>query len=112
MFIEDLEDELIAKQERINKLTNELITMFDEVNFNRKVTPNGISFDYTYHNVYANFYVDGKLDYKGYVTNDSDNSSNYSIKGNIDNVISAADNLIDMFFNEVDNSSDENMFSL
>lgn len=112
MFIEDLENELIAKQERINELTNELITMFDEVNFNRRITPNGISFDYTYKNVYGNFYVDGKLNYKGYVTNDNDNSSNYSVKGDIDNVISAADNLIDMFFNEVDNSTDESIFSL
>lgn len=110
LFIEDLESELVDEQQKISNLTKELIDMFDEVDFNKEVTINGISFSYTYDNVYANFYVDSKLNYKGYVTTDATNSSNYSIRGSIDNVISAADSLLDMFFYEIDNSFDESLY--
>lgn len=102
IYTEDLETELLNKQQKINNLTNELINIFDEVNFEKKVTVNGINFENTYQNIYAGFYANNNLNYKGYVTTDKSNSSNYTVKGDIDNVIEAANNIIDMFYSQID----------
>ena len=94
MFIEDLENELIINQEYIYNLTNQLIFMFDAIDFDKEVTPNGISFQKTLNEIHANFYIDEELNYKSYITN---NKSNYSSKGKSDNVIEGAKNFIDIY---------------
>lgn len=98
IYESNLEQELQEQNKTISDLTEELIDMFDEVGFERRVTINGINFSIKKYDVYASFYVDSKLNYKGYVTKDSENSFNYQVKGNIDNVIDAADSLIDTFY--------------
>lgn len=94
MIFENIESELVKKQQEINEITDTIIALFDEEDFNKKVTPNGISFQKTLDQTYANFYIDEKLNYKSYITN---NKSNYSSKGKIDNVIEGAKNFIDIY---------------
>ena len=98
MFLnEDLESDLVDQQKKIDEITDYLIALFDEEDFDKKITPNGISFQKRYKTIFSNFYVDEKLNYKCYITNDENNVSNYSSKGNIDNVENAAENFIMMF---------------
>lgn len=102
IYESELEKDLINEHNKIEKLTFDLISMFDESDFDKTIQINGLNFSNRYKNIYASFFVDSKLNYKGYVTNDETNESNYSVKGNIDNVISAADDIIDMFYSEID----------
>lgn len=106
IFTENLEDELIELETTKSEIIKELIDLFDESNFSRKVTINGINFENRNNNIYASFYIDNYVDYKGYVTNDKDNSMNYSIKGNMENAISAANSLIDMYYQTLENEED------
>lgn len=101
--LEDLEDELITKQEKYLSLIDSLTDMFDEENFEKSVEVNGTAFNNKEGSVTASFYVSTNGEYKGYVTNDADNSANYSIKGEEENALKAAENLIDMFNQEVEN---------
>ena len=106
IFTENLEDELIEQETAKSEIIKELIDLFDESNFSRKVTINGINFENRNNNIYASFYIDNYVDYKGYVTNDKDNSMNYSIKGNMENAIAAANSLIDMYYQTLENEED------
>lgn len=106
IFTENLEDELIEQEATKSEIIKELIDLFDESNFSRKVTINGINFENRNNNIYASFYIDNYVDYKGYVTNDKDDSMNYSIKGNIENAIFAANSLIDIYYQTLENEED------
>lgn len=94
---EDLETELQDKQRNIDDITNNIIELFNEVNFESELSINGISFSNIHNNIYASFYIDDNLNYKGYITNTEDASFNYSVKGNIDTVEEAAEKLIDTY---------------
>lgn len=107
IFTENLEDELIEQEAIKSEIIKELIDLFDELNFSRKVTINGINFENKNDDIYASFYIDNYINYKGYVTNDKDDSMNYSIKGNIKNVISAANSLIDIYYQTLEDLKSE-----
>lgn len=102
LYKESLEDELIKRHEQLEVLTDTLIEMFDEAGFTQEIQINGINFNSTQNGIFASFYIDTNLNYKGYITSNTSVKSNYSISGNKDNVIEAADKFIDLFFLEVD----------
>ena len=103
MTLEDLEDELITKQEKYLSLIDSLTNIFDEEHFEKSIEVNGTAFSSKEGSVTASFYVSTDGTYKGYVTNDADNSSNYSVKGEEENALKAAETIIDMFNKEVEN---------
>lgn len=94
---EDLETDLKDRQRTINDITNSIIEMFHESNFESELSINGISFTNNSDSIYASFYIDDSLNYKGYITNIEDASFNYSVKGDISTVEEAADKLIDTY---------------
>lgn len=103
MYESNLEQRLIDDQIRIDEITTDLISTFDECGFEKSVQVNGLNFECSKGDVYASFFVDNKLNYKGYVTTDATDNINYSVKGTIDNVMSAANDIIDMFYNQAEN---------
>lgn len=103
MYESNLEQRLIDDQIRIDEITTDLISTFDECGFEKSVQINGLNFKATKGNVYASFFVDNKLNYKGYVNTDAIDNINYSVKGTIDNVMSAANDIIDMFNDQTEN---------
>lgn len=103
MYESNLEQRLVDDQIQIDEITTDLISTFDECGFEKSVQINGLNFESTKGDVYASFFVDNKLNYKGYVTTDAADNINYSVKGTIDNVMSAANNIIDMFYEQTEN---------
>ena len=101
-YKESLEDELRERNSLIEALTEDLINMFDEAGFTQDVEVNGISFHTRQEGVYASFYVDTQLNYKGYITSNTSEKSNYSVSGNRSHVIDAANNFINLFFMELE----------
>ena len=101
--LEDLEDELITKQEKYLSLIDILSDLFNKENFDIKEEINGTAFNTKEGSVTASFYISTNGEYKGYITNYSDNSSNYSVKGEQENAIKAAESFIDVFNQEIEN---------
>lgn len=102
-LVENLEDDLIQENKLIEDITNDLIAFFKENNFEISIEINGINFENTYEDIYASFYIDNKLNYKGYVTNDIDSKNTFSVKGNINTVIKNSKKLVKIFELEIDN---------
>lgn len=98
---ESLEDDLINEKHEIDQLTNELFDLFEQANFKVNKTINGVNFENKLNDVYVSFYVDDKLDYKGYVTNNDFTDANYTVKGERDSVITGAIKIINIFRSEV-----------
>ena len=96
-IIEDLESDLREKAEENKDLLNQIIELFEEEDFIINSEINGTSFNKKEDLVNASFYVANDMSYNGYVTNDSRNSSNYTAKGNSKNVLKAAQQIIDIF---------------
>ena len=98
---EDLEDDLIAQAQKEDQVAYQLEQLFSDNGFEVRRSINGTSYENSEGSIRASFYVDTKMNYKGYVTDDSTNSSNFSVKGNIDGAISAANKTIDQFYSLV-----------
>lgn len=96
---EDLEQDLKDRAAVQNLTKENLDTLFEDNGFIKNVVVNGVSYENQEDNIYASFYVDPQLNYKGYVTDNSSNSTNYSVKGEMNNVLDAAQNIIDQYYN-------------
>lgn len=95
---EDLETDLIANQETINKTKKELQKLFSDANYSEESSINGTTFTKELDDVRAAFYIDDKLNYNGYVTT---KVSNFNVKGDISTVVFSANRLIDNFDYEI-----------
>lgn len=102
-ILEDLEDELIIQREKYLTLVSSLSDIFEKEEFKKKEEVNGTSFSNKEGSITSSFYIDNSGNYVGYVTNNSDDSLNYSIKGKEINALKAAEDLIDMFNQELEN---------
>ena len=101
ILVEDLETDLQLEEEQKEQVTTELIELFEENDFTSNTTVNGINFESTVGDIYASFYIDNNLNYKGYVTDKSINKSNYSVKGQMSNVLNAANKFINFFLQNI-----------
>ena len=99
--MEDLEDELLIQKEKYDEMLSSLEALFISEDFDKKNEINGTAFNKKDGSIFASFYIDTDGNYKGYITNDSDNSSNYSIKGEQTNALKAADSFVDIFNQEI-----------
>lgn len=96
-LLEDLEDDLIQQKQEVRNITSILQDLFSEAGFIEKDSINGIAFENKDGNIRASFYIDDNLNYKGYVNDDTENSTNLSVKGNINQVVEAANKIINEF---------------
>lgn len=100
VLVEDLETDLKLEEEQKEQVTTELIELFEENDF-INTTVNGINFESTVGDIYASFYIDNNFNYKGYVTDTSVNKLNYSVKGQMSNVLNAANKFINFFLQNI-----------
>ena len=107
-IVEDIEDDLIVQKEQYEEILSSLDYLFSGEDFDKKEEVNGTSFNKESESIVASFYIDTNGAYKGYITNNSNNSSTYSMKGEIENALKAAENFIDIFNKEIMGAEEEN----
>lgn len=93
----DIEKMLSDEQKDRNDKFYKISKLFREVGFDIVTSVNGLSFVGNDSDIKASFYVDDAMSYQGYITSDLDKHINYSVSGNIRNVVKAADDFIDAF---------------
>lgn len=93
----DIEKMLNTEQKDRNDKFYKISKLFREVGFDIVTSVNGLSFVGNDSDIKASFYVDDAMSYQGYITSDLDKHINYSVSGNIRNVVKAADDFIDAF---------------
>lgn len=99
-LVEDVLDDVKQRNKERNDILNQLRDLFTQNDFTESVEINGISFNNETESISSSFYVNDDLTYRGYITKSGNNSSNYSLKGDMNNIIKAANDLIANFLRE------------
>ena len=89
---EDLEQELIKKQEQITAITDNLNKLFEEQGFIQVIDINGISYTFENDDINAMFYIDDDLNYKGYIQSET---TSINVIGKMDTVEKDAQLIVD-----------------
>lgn len=94
-LVEDIVDELNQKANRNRELLNEAETILKDNGFELANEINGISYNIENEDVNASFYIGNDLSYKGYITNNGNESINFNCKGTEDTLISTLEKFIE-----------------
>ena len=93
--IEELREDLEEQQKRKDDILTSLKELFDNAGFEYVEDKNTLNFGDTHEDLKALFSIyDTTFDYSAYITSESDNSMNYSLKGNIDGIEEAAEKFL------------------
>lgn len=93
--IEELREDLEEQQKRKDDILTSLKELFDNAGFEYVEDKNTLNFEDTHEDLKALFSIyDTTFDYSAYITSESDNSMNYSLKGNIDGIEEAAEKFL------------------
>ena len=89
---EDLEQELVKKQEQITDITDNLNKLFEEQGFIQVIDINGISYTFENDDINVMFYIDDELNYKGYIQSET---ISINVSGKMDTVEKDAQLIVD-----------------
>ena len=93
--IEELREDLEEQQKRKDDILTSLKELFDDAGFEYVEDKNTLNFEDTHEDLKALFSIyDTTFDYSAYITSETDNSMNYSLKGNIDGIEEAAEKFL------------------